>query len=210
MRVRALSVVIAVALAAGCATGGTPVEPAPPAAQPAAQEIKPAAVAEEPKAAGDYLDAGLKIAAVRLVSWEDTAFMAWAYPARIEQEASPATENKFKVAPVVPVEGAAAAESELWKWTPFVFDSRPAVKEELAVGQLVLCVDVDRPLSVEELKNASWRLRTVTGLSKLFQDLVELGHYNTYYHEQRTQLVHAGNIRLVENPLDEEALRFPD
>ena len=178
------------------------------AGKPAA--IKPAAAAPAaaiPKST-DYLDPGVKIAAVQLVSWESTAFMAKAYPVKIAQQASAATENKHFVEPVVPVEGANAYGSDLWKWTPFVFNSRPAKKEELAVGKLVLVVDLERPLSAAELKKATWRLRKISGTSKLFQNLLEVSFYDTYFHAEKKLLTHIANVRIVEDALDENALEF--
>lgn len=43
----------------------------------------------------DYLAPGVKIAAIQMVSWEDTAFMAKAYPVRIITEASISGSSVF-------------------------------------------------------------------------------------------------------------------
>jgi hypothetical protein len=204
---KVLIILILAIFTAGCAGKAAPVKTAPAPAKPAAQEQKPAAAPAQ-QAQADYLDAGIKIAAVQLVSWEDTAFMAKAYPVKIAQQASAQTENKHFVEPVVPVEGEKNYGSDLWKWTPFVFNSRPAKKEDLGEGKFVLCVDLDRPLSAAELKKAVWRLRKVSGTSKLFQNLVEVSFYDTYFHMEKRQLVNLTNVRIVEDTLDEKALAF--
>ena len=161
----------------------------------------------------DYLGSGVEIAAVRLVSWEDTAYMAKAWPVKIEQEATAATLNKHKVAPAVKMPGDYAA-SEQWQWTPFVFESHPAAKDELAVGLFVLVAGDPLPstekMNVDQLRNTAWRLRKVSDISKLFENLVEVSYYDTYYHEERSGLSHVGNVRVVENPPGEDDLRFPD
>ena len=153
--------------------------------KPAVQEPKPAAVAE-PKALADYLGEGVKIAAVQV---------------KVEQQATAATENKHKVAPVVTMPGDYAA-SEQWKWTPFVFNSHPAKKEELAVGTLVLVAGDILPSTEKrsDLKTVSWRLRKVSSLSKLFQDQVEVSYFDTYCHEERPRPTHVANVRVVEEP----------
>ena len=161
----------------------------------------------------DYLGSGVKIAAVRLVSWEDTAYMAKAWPVKVEQEATAATLNKHKVAPAVEMPGDYAT-SEQWKWTPFVFESHPAVTDELVVGLVVLVAGDPLPLTekmnFDQLRSTAWRLRKVSDTSRLFENLVEVSYYDTYFHEERPRLSHVGNVRVVENQLGEHDLRFPD
>lgn len=198
MKVRTVVLFLLAAILVGCAAKPAAVKPAPARAMTA-----PAAPVST-----DYLDPGIKIAAVRMVSWEDTAFMAKAYPVKIAQQASAATENKHFVQPVVPVEGEKEAGSDIWKWTPFVFNSRPARKEDLAEGRYVLCVVLERPLPAAELKKAVWSLRKISSTSKLFQNLVEVSYNDTYHHSERKQLVNAANIRIVEDAIDESAMWF--
>ncbi len=148
------------------------------------------------------------LAAVQIVSWEDTAFMAKAYPVRITTVASSETENKYLIEPVIPVEGEKGYGSDLWKWTPFVFNSRPAKKEDLTIGTLVLTVDLERPLSQTELQKTSWRLRKVSSTSKLFQNLVEVSYTDTYYHTEKKIMVNLANMRIVEGVVPDSDLNF--
>ncbi|MBW6458561.1 MAG: hypothetical protein K0B52_05290 [FCB group bacterium] len=154
---------------------------------------------------GDYFPEGVYLAALQFVSWEDRITTAKVYPVTILAEASENTKHQAEVKPVIPIAGAGEDPDGSWKWTQFVFTSRPAVQDELETGMWILCVNLERPMETEELKNAEWAYRQISSLDELHKDLVEVRWYDTYYWQDRTWKVNVKNIRIPENHFPEDA-----
>jgi hypothetical protein len=154
---------------------------------------------------GDYLDEGVYLAALRFHSFEDRVTTAKVYPVTILTEASSKTKNQAEVKPVIPIAATSEDPDGQWKWTQFIFASRPALRDELETGMWILCVDLERPMDTVELKNAVWAYRQISSLDELYKDLVEVRWHDTYYWQDRTWKLNVKNIRIPENLFPEDS-----
>lgn len=184
-----LTAIAAILLIAGCA--GTP------------KTVLPEKAVREKE--GDYFPEGVFLAALSFHSFEDRVTAARVYPVTILTEASAKTKNQAEIKPFIPIKEASEDPDGQWKWTQFVFTSRPAKAEELEMNMWILCVNLERPMDAEELKNAEWAYRQISSLDELYKDLVEVRWYDTYYWQDRTWKVNVKNIRIPENLFPEDA-----
>ena len=163
--------------------------------QPVAQK---APVIKKP-AYEDYLADGVYIAAIQFHAWEDTGSMATSHPVKIITPASAATKNQAEVE--------IQDKSKTKKWTPFVFKSHPAKKSDLKVGTWILCVT--EGFEVKDKSKSVWKYAKIEKTDNLFKDLVGAVYLNTYGGRSNKQInVHYKNIRIVENPFNQDKLWF--
>ena len=147
----------------------------------------------------DYLAEGVSIAAIQFHSWEDTGSMATSHPVKIITPASATTKNQTEVE--------IQNKEKTKKWTPFVFKSHPAKKEELKVGTWILCVT--EGFEVKDKSKSVWKYAKIEKTNDLFKDLVGAVYLNTYGGRSNKQInVHYKNVRIVENPFNQDKLWF--
>ncbi|MFH1618116.1 MAG: hypothetical protein ABIB65_06055 [Candidatus Margulisiibacteriota bacterium] len=156
----------------------------------------------------DYFPEGVHMAALKLVSWEDTVCMGNIYPVTIVTVATKETQYQWQVEPTSTIKAAEEIKGNDWKWTRFVFRSHPAQKDELKVGMWVLCADGEDPKTGEELSTSQWKYRQIQSLDELYKGLVVLTYADTYHHENRTSKTYVENLRVVENPVSESGMSF--
>ncbi len=169
-----------------------PIVQSPPEIKKPAPEIKK-------PVSDDYLGEGVYIAAIQFHSWEDTGSMATSHPVKIITPASAATKNQSEVE--------IQDKKKTKKWTPFVFKSHPAKKEELKVGTWILCVN--EGFEVKDKSKSAWKYAKIGKLDDMFKNLVGAVYLNTYGGRSNKQFnVHYKNIRIVENPFNQDKLWF--
>ena len=149
----------------------------------------------------DTLAPGIFIAAMQYHDWESTGSMAQSVYVSI---VTPATEETKYQAQVQLETTDGSGET---KWSPFVFQSHKASKDELTVGTWVLVVE--ETFAVENKETNSWRYVQIKKLDNLFKDLVGVSYLNTYGGRNDKDFeVHYDNIRIVENPIELDQLWF--
>ncbi|MFH2115526.1 MAG: hypothetical protein ABIJ86_13570 [Spirochaetota bacterium] len=161
------------------------------------QDLQPAmAPAAKPvaKDSDDYLPANLIMAGIRLFSYQGDLYTVPFYTVEILTPASVATKNEALVKPTGPV--ADTGEKEFW--TAYLATSRPATKEELQPGMLVLAMGDASPRSREDLaKTTRWALFRVKDISNLYKGTATLEYNDTYWNTWKEYEYHVNNIRVV-------------
>ncbi len=178
-------------LLASCATAPAPEpEPEPEAVAAATEEWSEEAAAPD----ADYFPAGTVLAGIRLFDWQGDLYTVPFYTAKIVTPASEATLGAALVEPTGKVADSADARFR----TPYIFESRPAVAEDLAVGVLVFAMGDASPRTREELAATTrWALFRVKSLPDLGKGTVTLEYRDTYWNEWKAGEYHVDNIRLV-------------
>ena len=130
------------------------------------------------KDSGDYLADNIRLAGIRLFSWQGDLYTVPFYTAEILTPASEATKNEALVKPT----GKVADSGETEFWTRYLATSRPAAKEELKPGMLVFAMGDASPRSREDLaRTTRWGLFRVKDTSNLYKGTVTLEYNDTYW-----------------------------
>ncbi|MBN1242652.1 MAG: hypothetical protein JXA15_08100 [Spirochaetales bacterium] len=142
----------------------------------------------------DYFPEGVVLAGIRLFDWQGDLYTVPFYTAKVVTPASAASKGEAEVEPT----GKVADSAETRFRTPYLFESKPAAAEELAVGALVFAMgDATARTRGELAATTRWALFRVKELPNLDKGTVVLEYHDTYWNEWKAGEYHVDNIRLV-------------
>jgi hypothetical protein len=138
----------------------------------------------------DYFEEGTVLAGIREHSWQGDLYRVPFNKSTIKQAASKETKNEALINTFDGKE----------YWTKYiVYQSKPAQKDDLKVGMLVMvCGDNYGKSFKEHEKSNTWELRKVKDLSELYKNIVKLQYYDTYWNQWKDDSRHLNNVRVIE------------